>query len=247
MNAVQINSMPALIAWFSICLLAAATGRLLDDRWQIIWAELGAFGLVAAVGLGSLEKVRAARDLRARDRNLQTRLESGLDRLNDHSATLDSINVAVRRLTEHVAKRRRARTSTVTHAAERSWETELLAYYPVEILPLEEEDSTHPSRTAKPIVGRLRQISSAVVSFEHLESFNTRLVLLTFKLNDDERLSFVVDVMWTQKFGEEFASSGTVWAVGVPAAEGDSPAQGEPVADALADSFIASEPVAAVT
>ncbi len=142
MNAVQINSMPALIAWFSICLLAAATGRLLDDRWQIIWAELGAFGLVAAVGLGSLEKVRAARDLRARDRNLQTRLESGLDRLNDHSATLDSINVAVRRLTEHVAKRRRARTSTVTHAAERSWETELLAYYPVEILPLEEEDST---------------------------------------------------------------------------------------------------------
>ncbi len=96
-------SMPGLIAWLSVCLLTAAMGRSLDEQWQIIWAEMGAFGLAAAVGLGSLERVRQTRLQRSRDQALQARFERGLARLKQHSATIDSINSAVRKLAQQVA------------------------------------------------------------------------------------------------------------------------------------------------
>ena len=88
------TSIPSLIAWLSLCLLAAAFGHALDTQWQIIWAEIGAFGLAAAVGLGSLEKTRAAATERVYNRVMQTRVECGLARLNEHSAAVDSINTA---------------------------------------------------------------------------------------------------------------------------------------------------------
>ena len=55
------------------------------------------------------------------------------------------------------------------------------------------------------------------MTFEHDEAFSARIVLLTFKLTD-EQLSFVVDVMWSQKTVDGYTSGGTVLAVGVPAA-----------------------------
>ena len=57
----KMPSMPSLIAWLSVCLLAAAWGHTLDQHWQAVWRQTGAFGLAAAVGLGALERMRGAR------------------------------------------------------------------------------------------------------------------------------------------------------------------------------------------
>jgi hypothetical protein len=62
-------------------------------------------------------------------------------------------------------------------------------------------------------------MSTQGVSFEHDECFSTRIVLLTFRLADNQQLSFVVDVMWTQKTVNGFTSGGTVLAVGVPTSD----------------------------
>lgn len=209
------TSIPTLIAWLSLCLLAAAFGHALDAQWQIIWAEIGAFGLTAAVGLGALEKTRAARAERVHNRVMQTRVECGLARLNEHSAAVDSINTAVRRLAEHAAKRRSSEIASVPRF-KRRWQTQLLSDTPLEILPVEDQDEPFDSKSVAPITGALRQISSQGVTFEHEEAFAARIVLLTFKLAD-EQLSFVVDVMWSQNTVDGYTSGGTVLAVGVPA------------------------------
>jgi hypothetical protein len=216
MSKATSTSVPTLIAWLSVCLLAAAFGHTLDDNWQLIWAEMGAFGLVAAVGLGALEKVRNARMERLYNRVMQTRVECGLARLNEHSAAVDSINTAVRRLAEHAARRRSSEVGSPPRG-KRRWQSQLLSDYPLEIVPVEDHEEPFDSRSVAPITGRLRQISSQGVTFEHDESFAARIVLLTFKLADEQRLSFVVDVMWTQKTVDGFTSGGTVLAVGVPA------------------------------
>lgn len=210
------TSIPTLIAWLSLCLLAAAFGHALDAQWQIIWAEAGAFGLAAAVGLGALEKTRAARAERVYNRVMRTRAECGLARLNEHSAAVDSINTAVRRLAEHAAKRRSSDVASVSRV-KRRWQTQLLSDTPLEIVPVEDQDEPFDSKSVAPITGALRQISSQGVTFEHEEAFAARIVLLTFTLTD-EQLSFVVDVMWSQKNVDGYTSGGTVLAVGIPAA-----------------------------
>jgi hypothetical protein len=210
------SSIPSLIAWLSLCLLAAAWGHALDTRWQVIWAEIGAFGLTAAVGLGAIEKTRAAHAERVYNRDMQSRVECGLARLNEHSAAVDSINMAVRRLAEHAAKRRSSEIASMSRV-KRRWQTQLLSDTPLQIVPVEDQDVPFDSKTVAPIVGTLRQISSQAVTFEHDEAFSARIVLLTFKLAD-EQLSFVVDVMWSQKAVDGYTSGGTVLAVGVPAA-----------------------------
>lgn len=214
------TSVPNLIAWLSVCLLAAAWGHMLDDRWQVVWAEIGAFGLVSAVGLGGLEKVRLARAQHVYNRVMQARVERGLVRLNEHSAAVDSINTAVRRLAEHAAKRRSSDVGS-RQRSKRRWQAQLLSDYPLEIVPVEDHDEPFDSKSVTPIAGSLRQISSQGVTFEHHDTFVARIVLLSFKLADEQRLSFVVDVMWTQKTAEGCTSGGTVLAVGVPAAHAD--------------------------
>jgi hypothetical protein len=214
----RVVSIPSLIGWLSVCLLAAAMGRSLDPRWQTIWAEAGAFGLVAAVGLASVERMRVVRLQRSRTKALQARFECGLARLHQHSATIDSINSAVRKLAQQAAIDMRGKLGKAQRNRRRD-QMELVADYPLEIMPV--DDRAEYDIDLVPITGTLQQISSRVVSFEHHEPIPTRTVLLTFSTGV-KRLSFVVDVTWTQKIDDAYTSGGTVLAVGVPTSADDS-------------------------
>ena len=121
----------------------------------------------------------------------------------------------MRRLAESAAKRRSGELGNVPRNRRR-WQPQLLSDYPLEIIPVEDHDQPFDTKSVSTIAGVLRQISSQAVSFEHDEAFLARVVLLTFRLSDDQRLSFVVDVMWTQKTVSGYTSGGTVLAVGVP-------------------------------
>jgi hypothetical protein len=215
----RLVSIPSLIGWLSVCLLAAAMGRSLDEHWQVVWAEMGAFGLVAAVGLGSIERIRRARQERFRERAMQARFECGLARLNQHSATIDSINAAVRQLAQQAAIDMRGKLGKAQRNRRRD-QMELVADYPLQIVPVDEHAGGDVELA--PIRGVLQQISSRVVSFDHSEVIPTRTVLLTFRTGE-RPLSFVVDVTWTQKIDGAYSSGGTVLAVGVPAGDEDLP------------------------
>ncbi len=173
---------------------------------------MGAFGLVAAIGLGSLERVRQARLQRSHDQALQAHVERGLARHNEHSATIDSINSAVRKLARQAAIDKCGTFGKPLRNRRRD-QLEMLADYPLEIMPIDEQaefDAELPSFS-----GVLQNISSCVVSFKHTESISTRTVLLTFQLGQG-RLSFVVDVTSTRQIDGGHSSDGTVLAVGVP-------------------------------
>ena len=210
----RIVSVPNLTAWLSLCILAAAWGRSLDDRWQPVWASMGAYGLVASVGLSALEKARRAHQKRLQDRAVRSRVECGLDRLHEQGATLDSVNAALRRLNSYVSRH----PSTVSDKAghpKRASQAQSLASLPLEIAPVV-DNGEDDCELASAIDGSIEKISSAGVSFLHAEPFVARVALLTFRLGEKQRLSFVVDVLWTEVTGAGFMTGGTVLAVGVP-------------------------------
>lgn len=211
-QAPRVVSLPSLIGWLSVCMLAGAFGRSLDAFWQHVWAQAGAFGLAAAVGLGSIERFRQSRQQNTRDKMQKARVECGLARLTQHSATIDSINAAVRKLAQQAVNDMHGKLGKAQRNRRRD-QMQMLSDLPLEIAPV--TDESEGSLMLEPMSGLLQQISSRVVSFEHSEAIPTRTVLLTFRAGK-QPLSFVVDVTWTQKLDGVFTSGGTVLAVGVP-------------------------------
>src|SRR5438105_130277 len=96
----QRQSINSLIAWLSVCLLAAAWGPTLGRDRQIVWTYFGLFGLVAAVGLDTLSRTRRVR----RERILQERLTSAqqrrLKQFDAHGRSSLAIREATRRIAE---------------------------------------------------------------------------------------------------------------------------------------------------
>ena len=55
------KSLAHLIAWLSLCLLVVGWGPSLEPQWRQVWANVGMFGLVAAVALVVNERMLAWR------------------------------------------------------------------------------------------------------------------------------------------------------------------------------------------
>ena len=64
-----------LIAWLSVCMLAAAWGAKMGPEWVASWRQWGAFGLSAAVGLNIADRMRAAKRRRQAEATAQQVIE----------------------------------------------------------------------------------------------------------------------------------------------------------------------------
>ncbi|HEY4308984.1 MAG TPA: hypothetical protein VGN12_05985 [Pirellulales bacterium] len=77
------RSTSVLIAWLSVCMLAASWGARLGPEWVSLWREWGTFGLTAALGLNVADRLRAARRSRleaaSADRLLERRISTVID------------------------------------------------------------------------------------------------------------------------------------------------------------------------
>jgi hypothetical protein len=206
---------PNLIAWVSVCLLAAAWGRGLDERWRPLWADSGASGLAAAIGLSHVRIRRDEQQRRKRDAHSRARVECGLDRFNQRSAAIDAIQAAVSRLVQFAEQSRAPRSDGTPSMPDRQT-IDPLAGLRLEITPVDDVADTGTIAASHALPGTIQTLTSRTASFSHAAPFEGRHCLLTFDLGDTRRLSFVVDVLWTQSAAGHFTSSGSILAAGVP-------------------------------
>jgi hypothetical protein len=82
------KSLAHLIAWLSLCLVVVGWGPSLDPQWRQVWANVGMFGLVAAVAFVVNERALAWRRERAIQREREASREVAERRL-DHFAAED--------------------------------------------------------------------------------------------------------------------------------------------------------------
>jgi hypothetical protein len=213
----RIVSVPSLIGWLSVCILAAAWGRSLDERWQSVWAYTGAYGLAAAVGLSFVERARILRQRWLHNRALQARIESGLEELSAQGEAQSAIQAAVRRLTQY-AEQRAAHYGGKSARASRA-----LELVRMEVTPVLDPDAEN-CELGESLSGSLQEVSLRGITFAHHTAFVAPVVLLTCHL-DEQQLSIVVDVRWSKVAGDHFLSGGHVLAVGVPADRAVTPAR----------------------
>jgi hypothetical protein len=191
-------SLPSLIAWLSLCLLSAAWGRSISGPCQNLWMQGGTFGIVAAVGLGSLEKARKVCKASVRDQLLQSRVENRLVEWGERSTALESIKQALDEITKTAA----------THGAP-------LEGFPLEIVMVKGNES-FDCTSAESLPGRLKSFAASVVNFEHQDFVTEPVVVLVFDLAVNRQMCLVVNMTGTQANEAGFSSCGTALAAGVP-------------------------------
>jgi hypothetical protein len=180
-----------LIAYLSLCMLAAAFGAVVGQAWCRWWAIFGAFGLASAVGLDVLNRSRTRRADRARREQLALKAERKLDEVTGDMESSAAIRAALHQFQAGAADP--AFQGANCQAAPR-----LPLNKPATITPLLRSCEDASYRLGKPLAGCVRNISRYGFGLAHDQRLERGFVLLEFDLENSEPLRFIADVLWCE-------------------------------------------------
>ena len=180
-----------LIAYLSLCMLAAAFGGMLGPAWCGWWAIFGTFGLASAVGLDVLNRSRARLADHRRREQLALKAERKLDEMMGDLESSGAIHAALRQFQPGAP-------DPTPPDANRRAEPRLPFNKPVTIMRLLRYSSGAIDRLGEPLVGRVRNISRHGFGLAHDQRLERGLVLLEFDLENGEPIQFIADVFWCE-------------------------------------------------
>ncbi len=181
-----------LIAYLSVCMLAAAFGAMVGPSWCRWWAIFGTFGLASAVGLDVLNRSRARRADHTRRNQLALRAERKLDEMMGDMESSDAIRAALRQFQPDA-------TDPTPPGTDCPAEPRLPLNKPATITRL----LRYSNRSGRPAWESLWRavcgISLATaLAWPTTSRLERGLVLLEIDLDNGEPLQFIADVLWCE-------------------------------------------------
>jgi len=180
-----------LIAYLSLCMLAAAFGAMVGPVWSRWWAIFGTFGLVSAIGLGVLNRSRARLADRTRGKQLALKAERKLAEMMGDMESSGAIRAALRQLQPGA-------TDPTPQGTNCQAEARLPLNKPATITPLLRSSGDAGYQRGKPLAVRVRSISGSGFGLAHDQQLERGFVLLELHLENGEPLQFIVDVLWCE-------------------------------------------------
>jgi hypothetical protein len=190
-NAAHSAPLTRLIAYFSLCMLAAAFGGMVGPAWSRWWAILGTFGLASAVGLDVLNRSRARQADQARRRQLSLQAEQKLDEMLGGMESSNAIGAALR----HFQPRP---MNPTPQGANCQAESRLALNQPATITPLLRSSGDEGYRPGESLAVRVRNISHQGFGLVHDQPMERGLVILKCDLENGEPLRFIANVTWCE-------------------------------------------------
>ena len=182
------SSWPSLVAWLSLCILAAAWGRLLPPMARFAFLNMGSFGIVAAVGLELAARSRVNRCQALQESFAQERVKRELKELTRRKVTIEDWRTAFRRVADDVHERDKKQLG-------RRGESRLAFQCPARVAPLEESDAWQKDE-ADVFTAYVRDVSGDGVGLVHNRPVDDRDVMLTFSLASGESVSLAASPVW---------------------------------------------------
>jgi len=190
-DAAQSPLLTRLIAYLSVCMLAAAFGALVGPIWCRWWAIFGAFGLVSSTGLDALHQSRARREADRRRERVALVAGRKLDEIRGGMESSSAIFTALRQLQPDAG-------SPAGPDAGHRPEPRLPLDKPATITRLLRAADGALQRMGDPLAGRLRNISRHGVGLSHDRRLERGLVLLELNIENGEPLRFIADLLWCE-------------------------------------------------
>ena len=180
-----------LIAYLSLCMLAASFGAMVGPAWSRWWAIFGAFGLVSAVGLDVLNRSRARRADHTRRKQFTLKAERKLDEMMGDMESSGEIRAALRQFQPDD-------TDPTPQGTNCQAEARLPLNKPATITPLLRSSEDAGYWRGEPLAVCVRNISRHGFSLAHDQRLERGFVLLEFELENGEPLQFIADVLWCE-------------------------------------------------
>lgn len=190
-DAVKPEQFTRMIAYLSLCMLAAAFGAMLGPAWSYWWAVFGAFGLVSAIGLDVLSDSRTRWAAHARRERSAMRAERKLDEMLGDMESSEAIRAALRPLQPDS-------TDPTPQDANRQSEARLPLDKAATITRLLRSTGDAGYQLGESLAGRVRSLSRHGFGLAHDQPLERGFVLLTIDRDNSEPLQFVADVLWCE-------------------------------------------------
>jgi hypothetical protein len=190
-DAAKSAPLTRLIAYLSLCMLAAAFGALIGPAWSRWWAIFGAFGLASAVGLDVLNRSRARLADDTRRKELALKAGRKLDEMMGDMESSRAIRAALRQLQPNAA-------DPTPQGADCQAEPRLPLNKPVTITRLLRYSGEAVERLGEPLAGRVRNNSRFDFGLAHDQRLERGLVLLEFEIENGEPIQFIADMLWCE-------------------------------------------------
>jgi len=197
--------MTRLIAYLSVCMLAASFGSMLDQVWGRWWAIFGSFGLTSAVALDVLFRCRKRAEDLGRNKRLSSQAEKHVDKMMREIEASDAMLAALRKIHPNI-------TDSEPQRGDVRASPRLPADIPVTVTPI------CPSswKLGKSFTGSLRNISRHGISLAHDRCLKGEFVLLEIQPKHGEPILLVANVLWCelQASGQYFSGGKLVELLG---------------------------------
>lgn len=189
-----------LIAWLSVCVLAAAWGSNLDPQWRPIWREFGAFGLISAVGLDVARKVHSVYRRRSDQRSFEGQLARRVATELFNNEAPKYLHPTIERLfadfDDDGKSRGERRIGTAAHP-------------PAHLFALDPRNPAETNLEVAGIEARIRNISLAGLGLIHAEPLSSGPYVLTYEARSGENLVVGIEVAWCRPTGDGDYISGS--------------------------------------
>ncbi len=190
-DAAKSAPLTRLIAYLSLCMLAAAFGAMVGPAWCRWWAIFGSFGLASAIGLDVLNRSRERVAAHTRRKRLALKAERKLNEMISDLESSGAIRAALRQFQPGA-------TDPTPQGANGQTEPRLSLNKPATITPLLRSSGDAGGRRGEPLAGRVRNVSRHGFGLAHDQRLERGFVLLEFDLENGEPLQFIADVLWCE-------------------------------------------------
>lgn len=202
------GSLVNLVAWLSVCLLAAAWGPTLGAPWRMLWTIMGSFGLTAALGLQGVERVRRRREQRLLQKEADHRYEHRMAKLEAKRQANNVVAEAVQRIIEDAEQTGSACWDTESPYSGRRAEPRILCRIPVEVSRLSDLEETLQRDDGDCVTGYIQDISPSGVGLLHRQPLDAHRVALRVELSDGTQIALVAALIWREPEKDGWYSSG---------------------------------------
>jgi hypothetical protein len=184
------ESLVALIAWLSTCLLAAGLGTMMDASTHILWLRAGCFGLVAAVGLDVSARLRARHKRMQRFRALKHRCDRSLEMIATERDIAAELRTAAKQLlTAHPLNV----SVSLPDGEEQRWTCNL----PIEVYAVRQENSAECLESdAVGVLGQLNSLSNSGFGLTLEEHIEARLVVIAMLPPNEQEFDLLAEILW---------------------------------------------------